>query len=555
VAAAEPCLGDDTLACFGAQTLSPDESARVRRHLDACAGCRRLLADVVGGEAPSRDDDRELATPKRLDVTASDPGPPVAAAGGPRLVTAGCKPGDVVGGKYRIDRVLGSGGMGTVFGATHLDLRHTVAIKTLDSRVARDPDMVRRFMREGRAAAQLKSDNALRIFDVGSLGSGVPYLVMELLDGEDLEVIASRRRVEVSEAVEWIGQAAHALAEAHGRGLVHRDLKPHNLFLTRLADGCTRIKVVDFGLVKELRVHAAASGMTTDGMMLGSPLYMSPEQIRTPGKVDARCDVWALGATLYRLLAGRPPFHGNTTPILLAHILTDDFTPLRALRLDVSDALDRAVVQALAKEVERRFPSVMDFVHAVEAALSRAPSVVTPRTRREAAHPFDTITLVDRTDTPAPTVSAAPPPPLSTLVEGPRDMRPAPPTSLLAEIDPTRRSPGVGSPTPTGPFPNARPGSSSSWGVGAPRPTPVAPPAPASSPSVLIDAPPRGTSRAPLRSDEATVRRPRPGARSFPLVLVLVLLVPGFIAYAVMTRFGRPSVKDPPPAPGAAAQH
>jgi serine/threonine protein kinase len=361
VTAADPCLGDDTLACFGEQSLPPNESARIRQHLDRCAACRRLLADVVAARAePSRAVGFEPAAPTLNE--------PRAHLDLPRPT----QPGDVIGEKYRIERVLGSGGMGSVFAATHLDLGHTIAIKLLNDGIAQMPDMVKRFMREGRAAAQLKSDHALRIFDVGRLPSGVPFLVMEYLEGEDLESLARARQPAVEEAIDWMAQAAHALTEAHALGLVHRDLKPQNLFLAKLLDGQSRIKVVDFGLVKDLsRVGVAATaGATSENMMLGSPLYMSPEQIRSASAVDARCDVWALGATLFRLLAGRPPFKAKASTALLTQILSDPIPSLRALRADVPEGVERAIERALAKPVEARFPDVQSFVHALRSAVS-----------------------------------------------------------------------------------------------------------------------------------------------------------------------------------------
>lgn len=189
--------------------------------------------------------------------------------------------GSIIDGKYRVEREIGTGGMGQVFAAVHVELGHTVAIKVMHEESAAGTDAVRRFVREGRAAALLKSDHAVRINDVGRFPSGRPYLVMEYLEGEDLERLRARHVLAIDDVVDYMLQALSALAEAHDAGLVHRDIKPQNLFLARLSDGKLRLKVLDFGLAKELPTpEQPTSALTADHMLLGTPTFMSPEQIR-----------------------------------------------------------------------------------------------------------------------------------------------------------------------------------------------------------------------------------------------------------------------------------
>jgi serine/threonine-protein kinase len=269
--------------------------------------------------------------------------------------------GDVVDGKYRIDRVLGAGGMGMVVLAQHLELDCAVALKFMLADAMADPDLVRRFSREARAAARLRSEHATRIFDVGKLSSGAPYLVMEYLDGRDLaSLLVEKKRLEVGEAVRYALQACVALGEAHACGIVHRDLKPQNIFLTKGPRGQPLVKVLDFGLAKLDAVEideAARSGVTRTGMLLGSPNYVAPEQLHDPREADGRVDVWALGACLYEMLAGRRAFAAPTWPLLSAMILMKEPPQLRELRRSVPEPLANIVHRCLRKAPEERFQS------------------------------------------------------------------------------------------------------------------------------------------------------------------------------------------------------
>jgi eukaryotic-like serine/threonine-protein kinase len=273
------------------------------------------------------------------------------------------QPGSVLLGKYRVDRVIGVGGMGAVIGARHLQLDERVAIKFLLPDMVKHDEVVQRFLREARAAIKIRSEHCVRVFDVGTLENGAPYMVMEFLEGQDLGAFESRQ-LPVHDVVDWVLQASEALAEAHAMGIVHRDLKPANLFLTRRADGTASVKVLDFGISKQA-ASGADAGVTKTQAVLGSPRYMSPEQMRSTKDVDGRADIWALGAVIYELIAGAPPFDGETVTSLFAAILQDEPKPLSAWRPDVSPALAAAVRGCLEKDRNRRYASISHFATAL----------------------------------------------------------------------------------------------------------------------------------------------------------------------------------------------
>src|SRR5579859_2222425 len=244
------------------------------------------------------------------------------------------KEGDLLAGKYRVERILGSGGMGVVVAARHEQLDQHVAIKFVRDDALDNEDAVARFLREARAAVKLRSEHAAKVLDVGTLESGAPYMVMEFLEGSDLAaVLSDNGPLPVEDVAEYIMQACEAVAEAHAAGIVHRDLKPQNLFLTQTVGGGARVKVLDFGVSKTLHGNpTTGGGLTQTRSMLGSPLYMSPEQMRSSRDVDARSDVWAFGVVLFQLLTRRWPFEAETMPELCLKVVSDPPQSLAELR-------------------------------------------------------------------------------------------------------------------------------------------------------------------------------------------------------------------------------
>lgn len=274
------------------------------------------------------------------------------------LEALGLDIGTTVAGKYRIEALIASGGMGAVLRAHHEVLDQTVAIKVMRPELASNREAAQRFLREARAAAKVASDYVCRVTDVDLFDDATPYMVMEHLHGEDLDsIVESPDEVAVTDAVDYIMQALAGLEAAHAIGVVHRDLKPSNLFLVTRADGTKRIKVLDFGISKVMGDggELKAGATTSTEAILGTPRYMSPEQISSAKDVDARTDLWAIGLILYELLTKRYPFEGETAGAILASVLTSDPPPIRQIRRDVPPGLHAAVHRCLAKNREHRF--------------------------------------------------------------------------------------------------------------------------------------------------------------------------------------------------------
>ncbi len=278
--------------------------------------------------------------------------------------------GDVVGGKYKIERVLGQGGMGIVVAAMHVHLRQRVAIKFLLPDAG--AELVTRFMREARASAKLKSEHIARVIDVAELSEAqgrAPYMVMEYLDGSDLSrVLRKRGALPVEDAVDYLLQACEAIAEAHTVGIVHRDLKPANLFLTRAADGSACVKVLDFGISKDTSEPIGdedGEQLTRTTAVLGSPYYMAPEQMRSTRTVDARADIWSIGIILYQLVTKAVPFKAPGFVELALMVVNDEPKPPTAHRPDLPPALEAAILRALRKNPADRFASVAELAAAI----------------------------------------------------------------------------------------------------------------------------------------------------------------------------------------------
>jgi serine/threonine protein kinase len=269
--------------------------------------------------------------------------------------------GEVIAEKYRVEHTLGSGAMGVVISAWHIELGKRVAMKVIHPEAMGIADAAERFRREARAAANIRSEHAAKVFDVGTLPSGQPYMVMEFLEGHDLaHELSTRGPLPIDEAAGYLLQAIEAIAEAHVGGIAHRDLKPANLFLCHRPDGSRFVKVLDFGISKAIGIGSPDVRLTRTSTLIGSPLYMSPEQMRAVRDIDPRTDVWSLGVILFELLAGRPPFLGESVPELCAIMLRDEPPPLSLFRSDVPPSLERVILRCLAKDRERRYATVAE---------------------------------------------------------------------------------------------------------------------------------------------------------------------------------------------------
>jgi serine/threonine-protein kinase len=337
-----------------------------------------------------------------------------------RSELAGVAEGQVLAGKYRVERVLGVGGMGAVVAAQHLQLETRVAIKFLLPQMLAHEDAVARFAREARNAVRITNEHVARVLDVGTLDNGAPYMVMEYLQGADLSVLLQQRGgLPIEEVLDFILQAMEAIAEAHALGIVHRDLKPANLFCTRRPDGKPHVKVLDFGISKTLGPGAAGS-LTATTALMGSPFYMSPEQMQASGAVDARTDIWSLGVIIFELLTGQTPFYGESIPEVCVKVAVKEPPPLRALRPDVPEGLALAIATCLQKDREQRYrnvaalalalqpfapprakASVERIVDTIQAAGlgANAPSVSHASVPASPAHAVETIPALGRTAT------------------------------------------------------------------------------------------------------------------------------------------------------------
>jgi serine/threonine protein kinase len=294
-------------------------------------------------------------------------------------------PGDVVADKYEIIKVIGSGGMGYVVSATHIELGHQVALKFLRPELLVHQDLVVRFAKEARTAVMIKSEHVARVFDVGTLPDAGPFIAMELLEGQDLgRVVSERGALSVEAAIDYILQACEALATAHSLGIVHRDIKPENLFLSRSVPGVDVIKVLDFGISKlevpEPPQHSRRPTVRSTSAV-GSPTYMSPEQIRAVDGVDARADVWALGCVLYELLSGSPAFDAPSLTQLAAKILERPPAPLRSIKPDLPPDLEWVVGHCLGKDADKRFQNVGELAAALRPFAAPRSRIVADRCR------------------------------------------------------------------------------------------------------------------------------------------------------------------------------
>ena len=303
--------------------------------------------------------------------------------------------GSTLGGKYRIERILAAGGMGTVFAGIHEWTHRPVAVKVLNYEHARNPEIVRRFLQEARAAAQLKHENVVDVLDMGQEPDGSVYLVLELLEGETLKARMHGGPLSIRETADVLGPIMRALATAHKKGVVHRDLKPDNIFLTYGESGQVIPKLLDFGIAK---VGTGQSSSTRTGTMVGTPHFMAPEQVRGERDVGPAADVWSMGVVLYACLSGKLPFDADSTAAVLAKVITERPTPLLAVAPELPAAVGALVDRALQPLPADRFADIGAMLAALSAAVDASGDVLAP--------PSDAIPL--GAPEAMPTVTAAP---------------------------------------------------------------------------------------------------------------------------------------------------
>ena len=273
-----------------------------------------------------------------------------------------------IAGKYRLHRLIGEGGMGSVYEAEHVGLGVRVAIKLLAESFSEDQVFVQRFRREARAAAAVRHDNVVSVTDTGTDEDGIPFLVMELLDGESLASVLRRARTLTPESAAGIVfQVLAGLGAAHAKGVVHRDLKPANVFLVLSPDSRQLVKILDFGISKF--TSDLANSVTQEGAVVGTPSYMAPEQVRGAADVDGRADLYAVGIMLYRMLCGKLPFAAKQTRDIYQKILDGHFIPPRDHRPEISRALEEVILHAIRTEANLRFQTAAEFQHALVEAI------------------------------------------------------------------------------------------------------------------------------------------------------------------------------------------
>jgi serine/threonine-protein kinase len=367
------CPTDNEIAEHALDTAHPPSLAR---HLEECQACAAAFAAAATLHVPETRPAADRAS--TADLLARE----ILRAGGAELAAlpvagepaAGARAGETVDGKYRLARLLGRGGMGEVYEAEHLGTGRCVAVKLVHAK-ARAPRGAAelRFRREASAAGAIESPHVVAVLDAGrDEASGDLYLGMERLRGEDLQRLLRREgALRPDVALRIAAQALRGLAKAHEAGVVHRDVKPANLFLARTGEGAVTVKLLDFGIAKVRPEGGYTGGLTATGDVLGSPLYMSPEQMRGSRDVDGRADLWSLGSVLYCALTGRAPYQHveDALDLALAFSSGDAPPPVRALAPSAPPEAEAIVTRALALDPALRWPTAAAMLSAVEALL------------------------------------------------------------------------------------------------------------------------------------------------------------------------------------------
>jgi len=286
--------------------------------------------------------------------------------------------GTVIGGRYRIDEIIGSGGMGVVYSGAHTWTERPVAVKVLSVEHLEEERAVRRFFQEAKTAAKLHHPSVVDVLDMGETRDGAPFLVLELLTGESLLARVMRGPMPVHDAVAFVLPLMDALATAHAVGIIHRDIKPANLFLHVAAKGNVVPKLVDFGISKLMGTNVSMP--TATGTLIGTPHYMSPEQIAAAKTISGQTDVWSMGVVLFEALAGRRPFEGQIPLAVVVKISTEAAPPLREVASHVPEPIADAVDGALKKNLPERHADMPAFIDALLAgARASGIEVVDPR--------------------------------------------------------------------------------------------------------------------------------------------------------------------------------
>ena len=335
------------------------------------------------------------------------------------------KVGDIIDGKYELVRLIGQGGMGSVWEGRHVQIGRRAALKFLHPQVAHNAEIASRFLREAQAAAAIGSDHIVDIYDVGQLPNGAPYLVMEYLDGEDLASVLKREgRLEPARAVEVILQLCEALEPAHERGIVHRDLKPANLILVHHSKLGQWLKVLDFGIAKvQAELSGQSRSLTKTGSTMGTPFYMAPEQFQRAKHVEHWADIYSAGVILYQLLSGRLPFEADTYEELIVAVVTEEPVPLREARPGIDVGLESVVMRSISRDAKARFGGMKELAEALQPFASQEAEPV-----REASHAIPPTKHVE------PAQPAAPAIPRTEYVEA--EIPRLPPTQVHAEPPP-----------------------------------------------------------------------------------------------------------------------